>query len=191
MKKEDYLDDEEYSNKRKLMKNMYVPKSMNQQKYVDYLNDKNNTLVVAIGSAGSGKTLFACIKAIELLKNKKIKKIIITRPVVSVEENIGFLPGNIESKMDPFMRPIFDIFSEMYSVKEIHDLISMGHIEISPLAYMRGRTFKNAFIIADEMQNSTPNQMFMLVTRLGSNSRLVVTGDLQQTDLNKTNGLED
>ena len=170
---------------------MYEPRTENQKKYVDYLNDKNNNLIVVVGSAGTGKTMYACIKAVELLKAKKIKKVIITRPVVSVEEDIGFLPGTIESKMDPYMRPIFDIFTEFFSLTEWNDMIFSRVIEISPLAYMRGRTFKNSFIIADEMQNSSPNQMKMLLTRIGENSRMVITGDLSQTDRVDENGLKD
>ena len=186
--------DKELSLNKKLQKNIisfYEPKTENQKKYVDYLNNRNNSLIVAVGSAGSGKTLYACLKAIELLKTKQIKKIIITRPVVSVEEDIGFLPGTIESKMDPYMRPIFDIFTEFYSMSEWNDMIFSRVIEISPLAYMRGRTFKNSFIIADEMQNSSPNQMKMLLTRIGENSRMVLTGDLSQTDKIEYNGLKE
>ena len=170
---------------------MYEPRTENQRNYVEYLNDKNNSLVVVVGSAGTGKTMYSCIKAVELLKAKKIKKVIITRPVVSVEEDIGFLPGTIESKMDPYMRPIFDIFTEFFSITEWNDMIFSRVIEISPLAYMRGRTFKNSFIIADEMQNSSPNQMKMLLTRIGENSRMVITGDLSQTDRLEDNGLKD
>ena len=170
---------------------IYEPKTENQRKYVDYLNDKNNSLIVVVGSAGTGKTMYSCIKAVELLKAKKIKKVIITRPVVSVEEDIGFLPGTIESKMDPYMRPIFDIFTEFFSLTEWNDMIFSRVIEISPLAYMRGRTFKNSFIIADEMQNSSPNQMKMLLTRIGENSRMVITGDLSQSDRIDENGLKD
>lgn len=169
----------------------YNPKNINQYKYVDYLNNNNIKVVMAIGSAGTGKTLFACLKAISLLKSDKIHKIIITRPAVSVEEEHGFLPGNINKKMDPWMRPILDIFEEFYSKSEIELFIKNGHIEISPLAYMRGRTFKNTFIIGDEMQNSSPNQMIMLTTRLGINSKLVLTGDLNQSDKLKNNGLKD
>lgn len=170
---------------------MYEPRTENQRNFVEYLNDKNNSLVVVVGSAGTGKTMYSCIKAVELLKAKKIKKVIITRPVVSVEEDIGFLPGTIESKMDPYMRPIFDIFTEFFSITEWNDMIFSRVIEISPLAYMRGRTFKNSFIIADEMQNSSPNQMKMLLTRIGENSRMVITGDLSQTDRLEDNGLKD
>jgi phosphate starvation-inducible PhoH-like protein len=131
------------------------------------------------------------VKAISLLKSDAINKIIITRPAVSVEEDHGFLPGNINKKMDPWMRPILDIFEEFYSKSEIDLLLKNGNIEISPLAYMRGRTFKNTFIIGDEMQNSSPNQMIMLTTRLGINSKMVLTGDLNQSDKLENNGLKD
>jgi len=190
---EDPNDNYSHLNKktRKISLTNYEPKTENQRKYVELLNNKNNTLIVAVGSAGSGKTMYACLKAVELLKNKQTRKIIITRPVVSVEEDIGFLPGTIESKMDPYMRPIFDIFTEFFSVSEWNDMIFSRVIEISPLAYMRGRTFKNSFIIADEMQNSSPNQMKMLLTRIGSNSRMVLTGDLSQTDKVEENGLNE
>lgn len=170
---------------------IYTPKTVNQKLYLDYLNNKKNDLIVAVGPAGSGKTMFACLKAMESLKKNDVNKIILTRPVVPVEEDIGFLPGNIVKKMDPWTRPIFDLFLEYYSQNEISQMINNGIIEISPLAYMRGRTFKNAFIIADEMQNSSPNQMMMLTTRIGTNSRMVVTGDLQQSDKLIDNGLKD
>jgi phosphate starvation-inducible PhoH-like protein len=135
--------------------------------------------------------MFACLRAIELLKKGTLNKIILTRPVVTVEEELGFLPGNINKKMDPWTRPIFDIFLEHFSKTELDQMINNNVIEISPLAYMRGRTFKNAFIIADEMQNSSPNQMMMLTTRIGKNSKLVITGDLKQTDKLVNNGLID
>jgi phosphate starvation-inducible PhoH-like protein len=170
---------------------MYTPKTYNQKKYVEYLNNKKNDLIVVMGPAGTGKTMFACLKAIESLRKNDVNKIILTRPVVPVEEDIGFLPGNIVKKMDPWTRPIFDIFMEYYSQNEITQMINNGIIEISPLAYMRGRTFKNAFIIADEMQNSSPNQMMMLTTRIGTCSRMVITGDLQQSDKFVDNGLKD
>jgi phosphate starvation-inducible PhoH-like protein len=121
-----------------------------------------------------------------------VERIVITRPLVSVdEEELGFLPGSIVNKMDPWTRPIFDIFREFYSVGQIHSMIENGVIEISPLAYMRGRTFKRAFIIADEMQNSSPTQMLMVLTRIGHGSKLVITGDLKQSDRSDSNGLGD
>jgi phosphate starvation-inducible PhoH-like protein len=152
---------------------------------------KNDTIVIAVGPAGTGKTLMACNAAINYLNKNKIDKIVITRPVVSVEEDIGFLPGSLSKKMDPWIKPIFDIFEEFYSKSEIMKMVYDGKIEISPLGFMRGRTFKNAFIIADEMQNSSPNQMYMLLTRIGDNSRMVITGDLQQSDKSQNNGLKD
>lgn len=167
----------------------YIPKTANQKLYTDALNINTNTLVFALGPAGTGKTLFACKKAIEDLKDEKYKKIVITRPLVTVEEELGFLPGNINSKMDPWIRPIFDIFLENYSKKALDALIQSNKIEIVPLAYMRGRTFKDCFILADEMQNSSPNQFRMLLTRIGHGSRMVVNGDLNQSDRIEHNGL--
>jgi phosphate starvation-inducible PhoH-like protein len=170
------------------------PKNPRQEKYINILNDKNSRIVFAIGPAGTGKTLVACNHAMKLLTSGSIEKVVITRPVVPVEEEeIGFLPGNINKKMDPWMRPILDIFLETYKQKELDRLIYDNIIEIAPLAFMRGRTFKNTFIIGDEMQNSTPNQMKMLLTRVGENSKVVVTGDIQQNDIiaGKENGLLD
>lgn len=171
--------------------NLYNPKSVNQQNLVKYLDDSTSKIVISLGPAGTGKTLFSCQKAITELKSEKINKIVITRPAVTVEEEIGFLPGNIVKKMDPWTKPIFDIFLEYYSKSELDLMISSGKIEICPLAFMRGRTFKNSFILADEMQNSSPVQMKMLVTRIGTNSKLIITGDLNQTDILKENGLYD
>jgi len=170
---------------------IYMPKSVNQQNYVEHLNDKDTDLIIAVGPAGTGKTLFACLKAISQLKNGEIRKLVVTRPVVTVEEEIGFLPGNINKKMDPWTRPIFDLFLEFFSKAELDNFIFNNVIEISPLAFMRGRTFKNSFIIADEMQNSSPNQMKMLTTRIGVNSKMVITGDLNQSDIPSKNGLKD
>jgi phosphate starvation-inducible PhoH-like protein len=170
---------------------LYIPKTANQAEYVKYLNIDESKIIISTGPAGCGKTLFACQKAITQMKSEEIGKIIITRPVVSVDEEIGFLPGNIIKKMDPWTKPIFDIFLEYYSKSELDLMLINGKIEICPLAFMRGRTFKHAFIIADEMQNSSPNQMKMLTTRLGDNSRMVITGDLHQTDILKENGLCD
>lgn len=171
---------------------IYSPKTLNQQHYVDSLINNKIDIIVAVGPAGTGKTLFACLKAISDLKDGHIDKVVVTRPVVAVEEEeIGFLPGNINKKMDPWTRPIMDLFMEFFSKIELDSFINSNIIEIAPLAFMRGRTFKNAFIIADEMQNSTPNQMKMLTTRLGVNSKMVITGDLKQTDIENKNGLAD
>lgn len=171
---------------------LYKPRGKNQEAYVNYLNDPNVHIVLGVGPAGSGKTLFACYTAIQDLKKGKIQKIIMTRPLISVDkEDIGFLPGNMVNKMDPWTRPIFDILLEFFTQRDIDVMINSGVIEISPLAYMRGRTFKNAFIIADEMQNSSPNQMLMMTTRIGQGTKLVITGDLKQSDRQDENGLLD
>jgi phosphate starvation-inducible PhoH-like protein len=140
-------------------------------------------VIVSTGPAGCGKTLFACQAAVQKLQTGQIQKIIVTRPAVSADEELGFLPGKLEKKMEPWIRPMMEIF-EKERVQKM--------VEIVPLAYMRGRTFKGSFIIADEMQNSTPNQMKMVLTRIGDDSKLVVTGDLAQSDLTTTsNGLND
>ena len=167
------------------------PKTSNQELYLSYLRNQDIKILCSIGPAGTGKTFLACQEAINLLKFNLIDKIILTRPVVPVEEDIGFLPGNLIKKMDPWTRPIFDVFEEKFSKQEIDNLVKNNIIEISPLAYMRGRTFKNAFIIADEMQNSSPNQMLMLTTRIGENSKMIITGDLKQTDKPTKSGLTD
>jgi phosphate starvation-inducible PhoH-like protein len=172
--------------------NLYIPKTDNQKKYDNILAQDSDYMLSVVGPPGTGKTLLACVKAIQKLKENKIDKIIITRPIVSVEdENLGFLPGNLEKKMDPWTRPIYDVFLDFYSKSEVNNMILNNKIEISPLGYMRGRTFKNSFILADEMQNSTPNQMLMLLTRIGINSKIVITGDLQQSDITHKNGLKD
>ena len=172
---------------------MYKPKSENQQKYVDYLKNENVSLILSVGPAGTGKTMFACLEAIQLLKNDKINKIIITRPIIGVgDEELGFLPGNMMKKMEPWTQPIFDVFLQYFTKAEIDLFLYNGNIEISPLAFMRGRTFRNAFVIADEMQNTSPSQMAMFVTRFGENSKGVITGDLNQSDKNgqgQVNGL--
>lgn len=173
---------------------LYTPKSKSQKKYASFLQNPKIPLVFVLGPAGSGKTLFACMEAVTQLRRGNIQKIVITRPLVPVEEEqIGFLPGNMVTKMDPWTRPIIDIFREFYSMSDIQNMIRNGIIEISPLAFMRGRTFHRAFIIADEMQNSSPNQMMMLTTRIGMESKMVVTGDLHQSDRSfaQGNGLKD
>jgi phosphate starvation-inducible PhoH-like protein len=169
----------------------YKPKSLNQQNYINAINNENVKIVAGIGPAGCGKTLFACLNAVNYLKNNKVEKIILTRPIVSVDEELGFLPGNINKKMDPWTKPMFDIFSEFYKKQEIDNMVHNNVIEIAPLGLMRGRTFKNSIIIADEMQNSLPSQMFMLTTRIGENSKMIITGDLLQSDLKVKNGLQD
>ena len=168
----------------------FQPKTENQRAFVDLMRDDSVDILIATGPAGTGKTMLACYAAVEALRLKKINKIVVTRPVVSVDEEIGYLPGGLESKMDPWTRPIFDTLRENFSAKEIERMTDEGIIEIVPLGFMRGRTFKNAWIIADEMQNSSPTQMFMLATRIGEGSKMIITGDLNQSDLNpKSNGL--
>ncbi len=178
--------------RRKSLSPSYRPRTDNQVNYVEALKNKESPIVLGLGPAGCGKTLFACITAMHELNAGNINKIILTRPVVPVEEEeLGFLPGNLIRKMDPWTRPIFDIFLEFYQQREIEAMLHSGVIEISPLAYMRGRTFKRSFLIADEMQNSTPNQMMMLTTRIGDHSKMVITGDLKQSDKLENNGLLD
>jgi len=187
MKRKDSIRDTQLYEERQ----KYLPKTLNQQIYVEHMENRNVSVVFGVGPAGSGKTLFACSRAIQELKQGNVDRIIITRPIVSVDEELGFLPGSIEQKMNPWTRPIFDIFSEFASLSEIKNMVDNGVIEISPLAFMRGRTFKRCFIIADEMQNSSPKQMKMLLTRIGDESRMVVTGDLKQSDRSNDNGLYD
>jgi phosphate starvation-inducible PhoH-like protein len=170
--------------------NIYEPKTESQEEYVKMLHDSRYKMIVANGAAGTGKTLLACQSAIKELYDGDKDKIIITRPVVPVEEDIGFLPGTLNKKMDPWTRPIMDIFNDFHSKNNIKNMMKDNTIEISPLGFMRGRTFKNAFIIADEMQNCSPNQMIMLLTRLGENSKIVITGDLKQCD-KEWSGLKD
>ena len=173
-----------------LKKNQYSSKTLNQEEYNKSLYNSKINLLFSIGPAGTGKTLLACQYAIKSLQNKKINKIIITRPTVTIEEDMGFLPGDINSKMHPYIIPIIDIFEEFYSKKDINAMIKDNIIEIAPLGFMQGRSLKNSVIVADEMQNSTPGQMFMLLTRLGINSKMILTGDLMQTN-NKNNGLNE
>lgn len=170
-----------------------IPRSLNQEQYVDQLLSQDDLIVFATGPAGTGKTMLAVLAALKAFKEGTIEKIIITRPAVGVDdEKHGFLPGDINAKMEPWTKPIFDVIGEYYSPKSIKGFIDEGVIEISPLAFMRGRTFKKAFVIADEMQNATPNQMKMLLTRLGEGSQMVVTGDINQADRRENeNGLLD
>jgi phosphate starvation-inducible PhoH-like protein len=177
--------------KNSLWTGTYLPRTPNQKQYLDLLMDRNVTTIFGLGPAGCGKTLFACNTAVHELKNGFVDHIVITRPLISVDEEVGYLPGSLESKMEPWTRPIFDILREFYSATQIRSMSQNGVIQISPLAFMRGRTFKRSFIIADEMQNSSPNQMKMMLTRLGENSRMVVTGDLKQSDRLEINGLDD
>ena len=166
-----------------------LPRNRNQETYVLKLLDDTKDIIFGIGPAGTGKTLLAVQVAVKLFKEGKVDKIIVTRPAVSVDEDLGFLPGTLEQKMAPWTRPIFDVLREYFDARQIEGMIEEGIIEIAPLAYMRGRTFKNSFILADEMQNATPNQMKMLLTRLGEGSKMAVTGDLRQADRAHDNGL--
>jgi phosphate starvation-inducible PhoH-like protein len=169
-----------------------IPKNLLQEDYLEMLDDASKAIVFAMGPAGTGKTMLGVLAAIDAMNNRQCDKIVITRPAVSVDEQHGFLPGTLVEKMAPWTRPIFDVMEEYWSPKEIENMIEENVIEIAPLAYMRGRTFKNAWIVADEMQNATPSQMKMLLTRIGNNSKIVVTGDLNQHDRGfENNGLKD
>jgi len=170
-----------------------IPKSLNQETYIDLLTDPAHHIVFATGPAGTGKTMLAVMAAIKALKEGECKKIILTRPAVGVDdEKHGFLPGDLNQKMDPWVRPLTDILREYYRPQDIASMMEDGVIEISPLAFMRGRTFKNAFIIADEFQNSSLSQAKMLLTRIGEGCKMVITGDVEQTDHKKgINGLTD
>jgi phosphate starvation-inducible PhoH-like protein len=180
-------------NEKKTIEDKYTsPKNSSQEEYVRKLKMKQRKIIVATGPAGTGKTLFATEFGIKNFFMNNVEKIIFTRPSVSVDEDLGYLPGTLEEKMAPWVRPIYDILYRFIHPKEVTQLLEDKTIEIAPLGYMRGRTFKNAWIIADEMQNSTVAQMKMLLTRLGENSRLVITGDLDQHDRKEgINGLED
>jgi phosphate starvation-inducible protein PhoH len=168
------------------------PKNDSQTYYATLLKQKSKKIVVATGPAGTGKTLFATEYGVKMFLTGQYEKLIFTRPSVSVDEDLGYLPGTLEDKMAPWVRPIYDVLYNFITPKEVTSLMEDKIIEISPLGFMRGRTFKNCWIVADEMQNSSISQMKMLMTRLGENSRLVVTGDLEQYDrVNEVNGLED
>jgi phosphate starvation-inducible PhoH-like protein len=168
-----------------------IPRNINQETYVLQLTDEQKDIVFGIGPAGTGKTMLACQVAVKSFLEGSVDRIVVTRPAVSADEDLGFLPGTLEQKMAPWTRPIFDVFREYFYANEIENMIAEQVIEISPLAYMRGRTFKDAYIIADEMQNATPSQMKMLLTRIGEGSKMTVTGDLAQADRLKDNGLFD
>ncbi|GDX22860.1 phosphate starvation protein PhoH [Actinomycetes bacterium] len=157
------------------------PKTANQKKYVDAID--RSTITFGIGPAGTGKTYLAMAKAIQALQSKQVNRIILTRPAVEAGERLGFLPGTLHEKIDPYLRPLFDALHEMIDPDAIPRLMAAGTIEVAPLAYMRGRTLNDSFIILDEAQNTTPEQMKMFLTRLGFGSRMVVTGDVTQIDL--------
>lgn len=157
------------------------PKTLNQKHYVDAID--KNTIVFGIGPAGSGKTYLAVAKAVQALLSKQVNRIILTRPAVEAGERLGFLPGTLHEKIDPYLRPLFDALHDMMDPDSIPKLIANGGIEIAPLAYMRGRTLNDSFIILDEAQNTSPEQMKMFLTRLGFGSKMVITGDITQVDL--------
>ncbi|WP_113722497.1 PhoH family protein [Arcanobacterium haemolyticum] len=157
------------------------PKTLGQKEYVDAIDE--NTIVFGIGPAGTGKTYLAMAKAVVALQTNQVKRIIMTRPVVEAGESLGYLPGSLNDKIDPYMRPLYDALYDMLDPEAIPKLLAAGTIEVAPLAYMRGRTLNDAFVILDEAQNTTPEQMKMFLTRLGFNSKIVVTGDLTQVDL--------
>ncbi|MCW2716330.1 PhoH family protein [Pseudonocardia sp.] len=157
------------------------PKTLNQKRYVDAID--SHTIVFGIGPAGTGKTYLAMAKAVQALQNKMVNRIILTRPAVEAGENLGYLPGTLFEKIDPYLRPLYDALHDMIDPESIPKLMAAGTIEVAPLAYMRGRTLNDAFIILDEAQNTTPEQMKMFLTRLGFGSKIVVTGDVTQVDL--------
>ena len=157
------------------------PKTAGQKRYVDAIRE--NTVTFGIGPAGTGKTYLAMAMAVAALKRKEVNRIILTRPVVEAGENLGFLPGTLTEKVDPYIRPLYDALFDMTDMERARELIEGGVIEIAPLAFMRGRTFNDSFIILDEAQNTTPEQMKMFLTRLGFNSKMVITGDVTQVDL--------
>ena len=166
-----------------------LPRNVAQEDYLYQLADPSTNIVFAVGPAGTGKTLLCTQMGIKAYMEREVSRIVITRPAVSVDEQHGFLPGDLNEKMAPWTRPIFDVLREYFNAKEIEGMIQEGIIEIAPLAFMRGRTFKRSFILADEMQNATSSQMKMLLTRLGEKSMMAVTGDLAQADRMQDNGL--
>ncbi len=165
------------------------PKTLNQKRYVHAI--ERNTIIFGIGPAGTGKTYLAVLSALKKLKENAIKRVILTRPAVEAGENLGFLPGDLKEKVDPYLRPLYDAMYEILGVKQTTEYIEKGIIEIAPLAYMRGRTLDNAYVILDEAQNTTINQMKLFLTRLGFGSKMIVTGDITQSDLprNMVSGL--
>lgn len=157
------------------------PKTPGQQEYVRAIDD--HTIIFGIGPAGTGKTYLAMAKAVQALQRKEVERIILTRPAVEAGERLGFLPGSLTDKIDPYLRPLFDALNEMLDPELVPKLLAVGTIEVAPLAYMRGRTLNNSFVVLDEAQNTTPEQMKMFLTRLGFDSKMVITGDITQVDV--------
>ena len=179
-----------HKNKKQIVK--ILPRNIAQEEYLTYLSNPNKRIIFAIGSAGTGKTLMAVLQAIKQYKEGTTDKIIICRPSITVDdEKFGFLPGDLNQKLEPWTKPIFDIFEEYYNKAEIQKMVLEGDIEVCPFAFLRGRTLKNAIIIADESQNTSVEQMKVLLTRIGENTRVIITGDMNQTDRRGENGLED
>lgn len=171
-----------------------IPRNLNQEHYLSLLLDSRKSIIIATGPAGTGKTLLAMMAAIKALKERQITKIILTRPAVGVEdEKHGFLPGTLQQKMEPWTKPLFDVLHEYYTTRDTQSMLETGTIEICPLAFMRGRNFHNCFIILDEAQNTTVNQIKMAMTRVGQDSKMIITGDLKQKDrqFTKDDGLGD
>ena len=174
---EDYGDALVYGNNGRIIK----ARTINQRMLVDRYRD--NDLLFAIGPAGSGKTYTAIALAVRALKNKEVKRIILTRPAVEAGERLGFLPGDLKEKLDPYLQPLYDALNDMIPARKLNDYMEEGTVQIAPLAYMRGRTLDNAFVILDEAQNTSINQMKMFLTRMGNNAKFIVTGDITQIDL--------
>jgi phosphate starvation-inducible PhoH-like protein len=160
-----------------------APKTVNQKRYIDAI--RNQTVTVGIGPAGTGKSFLAVAMAVAALQRREVNRIVLTRPAVEAGERLGFLPGDLMAKVDPYLRPLFDALYDMLDPERVNQHLERGVIEVAPLAYMRGRTLNDAFIILDEAQNTTPEQMKMFLTRLGFNSKMVVTGDITQIDLER------